>query len=338
MLTVVTGASGFLGAVLVRELLAKGRQVRAVDLERGSALGGLDVEWRSADVLDPSSLDTAFDGAGVVYHLAAVISVTGDPTGRVWATNVGGVRNVARAALKANVRRLIHCSSVHAFDLESAASVDENSSRATAAHLPVYDRSKAAGEAELRSVIESGLDAVIVNPTGVIGPYDFGPSRMGRVFLAMFRRRLPAVIDGSFDWVDVRDAASSMLAAEVKGRSGENYLLPGHHLSLADLAAIAADVTGHRRRLITLPMWFARIWGPLADVVSRRSGDPLWYTRESIHALRFSPTVNGAKAAAELDHDPRPMHETVSDMYEWFKQRGLLGEENGHAYPGFPFN
>jgi dihydroflavonol-4-reductase len=134
MLTVVTGASGFLGAALVRALLAEERQVRAVDLRRGPGLAGLDVEWMPADVLDTSSLEAGFQGAGIVYHLAAVISVTGDPTGQVWAVNVDGPRNVAEAALHAGVHRLVHCSSVHAYDLEAGEhQVTETSPPATAA-------------------------------------------------------------------------------------------------------------------------------------------------------------------------------------------------------------
>ena len=325
MVTVVTGASGFLGAVLVRALLADGRQVRAVDIQRGPGLVGLDVEWMPVDVLDTSALQAAFRGAEIVYHLAAVISVTGDPTGRVWAINVGGVRNVAEAALGAGVRRLVHCSSVHAYDLEAGGpEITETSPRATVPGRPVYDRSKAAGEAAMLEVIDRGLDAVIVNPTGVIGPYDFAPSRMGLVFLAMFRRRLPALIDGGFDWVDVRDVVSALVTAEAQGRRGENYLLPGHHLSLPELAAVVENVTGVRKPTFTVPMWFARLWSPLADKVSRRTANPLWYTSESLHALRFHPPVSGAKAGVELGHRPRPVDETVRDIHDWFTEQGLL--------------
>ncbi len=324
MLTVVTGASGFLGGALVRTLLEEGRRVRCVDLRRGAGLDGLNVEWVPADLLDESSIAAAFDEAEIVYHLAAMISVTGDPSGRVWATNVDGVRNVAEAALSAGVSRLVHCSSVHAYDLEAVERVTEESPRATAAGLPVYDRSKAAGEAALRQVMNRGLDAVIVNPTGVIGPPDFTRSLMNRVLLAMFQRRLPALVDGGFDWVDVRDVASSMVAAETKGRIGENYLLPGHHRSLRELSAIAEQVSGVPKPAVTVPVWFARAWSPLADVVSRRNGNSLWPTSESLHALRFNPAVSGTKAKTELGHHPRPIEETVRDIHKWAVDHGLL--------------
>lgn len=325
MVTVVTGASGFVGGVLVRALIGQGRRVRAVDTQRGPALADLDVDWAEADMLDRSSLREVLQDADVVFHLAAVISVTGDPTGRVWAVNVGGVQNVAEAALAAGVRRFVHCSSVHAFNLRADVDqITETGPRATDPLLPVYDRSKAAGEAALRRVIDAGLNAVIVNPTGIIGPMDFAPSRMGGVLLALFRRRLPAVVAGGFDWVDVRDVVTSMLAAEARGRTGENYLLPGHNLSLAALAEIAEEVAGRRRPSFTLPMWFARLWSPLANAVSRRTQSPLWYTSESMHALRFNPPVSGARADQELGHHSRPIRDTIADTYEWFASRGRI--------------
>lgn len=326
MLTVVTGASGFLGGVLVRKLLAEGRHVRCVDLRCGPGLDDLDIEWMPADVLNRSSLTAAFDGAGVVYHLAAVISVTGDPSGRVWATNVDGVANTAKAALATGVERLVHCSSVHAYDLEAVERVTEESPRAILSSLPTYDRSKAAGEATLRKFIDRGLDAVIVNPTGVVGPPDFTGSRMNSVLLALFQGRLPALVAGGFDWVDARDVASTMLAAERNGRCGENYLLPGHRRSIQELAAVAEEVSGQPKPALTVPMWLARMGSPVANVIERQTGNPLLATSEALHALRFSPTVSGAKAQTELGHRPRPIETTVSDVHQWACEQGFLDD------------
>jgi len=290
MVTVVTGASGFLGSVVVRDLLATGRQVRAVDLHRGPALDGLDVEWVQADVTDPSTLEPAFREATVVYHLAAMISVTGDPTGRVRAVNVDGVRNASQAALTAGVSRFVHCSSVHAFDLETTEEpINEQSARATNPALPAYDRSKAAGEAALRQVIEQGLDATIVNPTGIIGPFDFAPSRMGQVFLALAQRRLPAVIDAGFDWVDVRDVSAAALSAETRGRTGENYLLPAHHVSLTQIAGISEEITATPAPRWKFPMRLGALVhirvAPRSPVLSRR------LRGQGCHRVGPSPTA-----------------------------------------------
>ncbi len=317
MPTVVTGASGFLGSILTRALVARGRRVRALDLNRGVGLESLDLEWVEGDVLDRVGLAAALEGADVVYHLAGVISITGDPTGRVWATNVDGVRNVAEAALEAGVRRFVHCSSIHAYDIASVRVIDEDSPRSTSPRLPVYDRSKAAGEAALREIVEQGLDAVVCNPTAIIGPGDFTGSRMNTVLGTLFRRRLPALVGGGFDWVDVRDVADSMIAAEEKGRTGENYLLAGHPLSVRDLAGVVENVTGAHAPSVTVPLWFAGLWSPIADVLSLQTGSPLWYTTESLNALRSYPIVSRDKAARELLHRPRPIEDTIADLYRW---------------------
>ena len=324
MVAVVTGASGFLGSVLVSQLLDAGRSVRGVDL--APRPDGLDIDWVRADVGDREALRRAFAGADTVFHLAALISVTGDPGGRVWATNVDGAATSAAAAIDAGVGRFVHCSSVHAFDLEAVDHIDEASPRAVAPHLPVYDRSKAAGERAVQAAVERGLDAVIVNPTGVIGPFDFERSRMSRVFLALMRRRLPALVHGGFDWVDVRDVARSLLAAEERGTSGEGYLLPGKHASLGELADCVAEVSGTPAPPITVPIWLAKAGSPFATFMSRTTGSPLWSTSESLHALEFSPPVSGRKASAELGHVARPLRETIVDIHSESIRQGLLGK------------
>lgn len=324
MITAVTGATGHVGANLVRALLDDGRRVRAINRTQGPALDGLDIEFVAVDVLDALALRRAFAGVDVVYHLAALISVAGDPDGSVRATNVDGVRNVANAALDAGVRRLVHCSSIHAFDLDRAGIVTEDSPRSRAARLPPYDRSKAEGEDELRRAVDRGLDAVITNLTAVLGPYDFGPSRMGAVLLALARRRLPALVEGGFDWVDARDVCTGMIAAESKGRTGENYLLAGHRVPIVELAALAEAATGVRAPRLVAPMWLAQATAPAGLWWARlRGSDPL-FTPESLHALRKDPVVSTAKAAEELGYEARPLGDTVADTYAWFRTRGLL--------------
>jgi dihydroflavonol-4-reductase len=320
---VVTGAAGHLGGNLVRQLLASGQTVRAVDVRRTAALEGLEVEWRQADLRDPSSIGTAFEGADAVYHLAAVISIAGDPTGRVWSTNVDAVGNVAEAALQSGVRRMVHCSSVHAFDIErSGLSLDEDSPRSLRRRLPVYDRSKAAGEARLRESMEKGLDAVIVNPTGLIGPYDFEPSRMGSFFLALRQRSLRAVVAGAFDWVDVRDVAAALAAASAHGRSGASYLVPGHRLSLHALSRLAARVTGAQVPRLVVPMTVARLGAGAVSALRKSVDSSRLLTAEGLHALRSCPFVVSRRAELELDHHARPAEQTIADIYRWFDLAG----------------
>ena len=323
---VVTGASGHLGANVVRALIATGEKVRAVDVRLGAALDGLDVEFVQGDVLDPSTLETALSGAEFVLHLAARISIAGDPDGSVRRVNVEGVRHVAEAALAAGVRRLVHCSSLHAYDVGATRGpVRENGLRATGGGLPAYDRSKAAGEEELRRVIDRGLDAVILNPSGMFGPVDPEPSRMGRVLLAMFRGRMPVTVKGAFDWVDVRDVAAALIAAAERGRSGENYLVGGHRATVTELGRLAAGVSGRRPPRLEVPLAPVRLGAVAAVRVAgpRRAGR-LLLTPESLHALETDPVVDYSKAVAELGYRPRPLAETVADLHASFVADGRL--------------
>jgi dihydroflavonol-4-reductase len=320
----VTGASGHVGGNLVRELLRRGRNVRVLVHRNEGGLTGLEVERFRGDVWQPDSLRPAFAGVDVLYHLAAVISIDGD-RGVVRRTNVEGVRNVMAAALESRVRRVVHMSSVHALMQEPLdAPIDESRARVALPGYPAYDRSKAEGEAQVRVAIQAGLDAVLVNPTGIIGPCDYTPSRMGRVFLDLYQGRLPALIEGGFDWVDVRDVVAGALAAEERGRTGENYLLSGHWHSIVELAAMARQVTGVRAPSFACPMWLARMGAPFVAAYARFMGQEPLFTPESLHALRANRCISREKAGRELGYAARPARETVADVYAWFLAEGVL--------------
>jgi dihydroflavonol-4-reductase len=335
MTTVVTGASGHVGGNLVRALLDRGAKVRAVVRDQEVGLGGLrglDVERVVADVRDEASLARAFAGAEVVIHLAAVISITGDHGGLVTDTNVRGVRNVASAARAAGVRRMVHTSSIHAFKIaERSRTIDEASPRAAPPESGAYDLSKAAGEAELRAVIAAGLDAVVVNPTGIVGPNDFGPSRMGRVLLQLAQRRLPSLVEGGFDFVDVRDVVSGILAALERGRTGENYILGGHWHSFNELAAMVTAATGAPPPPFTTPTWMVKLGLPFVAAHGRLVGQEPLYTRESLAAAAACRQISHRKAEVELGHRPRPLAETVRDTCAWFESTGALSPRRGRA-------
>ena len=323
---VVTGASGHLGVNVVRALVAAGEAVRAVDVRSGAGLAGVPAEFVQCDVLDAAALKDAFAGAEVVIHLAAKISIAGDPDGSVRRVNVDGVRNVAEAALAAGVRRLVHCSSLHAYDVGAIhGPVRENGPRAVDSALPAYDRSKAAGEDELRRVIDRGLDGVILNPSGMFGPVDPEPSRMGRVLLAMFKGRMPITVSGAFDWVDVRDVASAAIAAADRGGRGENYLVGGHRASVTELGRLAAEVTGRRPPWLVVPLRPVHVAAMAAvQIAGPGRAGRLLLTPESLHALETDPIVDCSKAIAELAYRPRPLAETVADLHATFVAEGRV--------------
>lgn len=323
----ITGATGHVGSNLVRQLLERGDTVRALTRNPDPVeLHGLPIEKVAGDVSSGQGLPELLDGADLVFHLAAQISIVGPMNGLVHRVNVEGARNVADAALKAGVQRMVHCCSVHVFEPEPFHEpTNEARSRVQRGMAPAYDVSKAEGEAAVREAVAKGLDAVIVHPSGVMGPFDFKPSRMGHVLLKLYRRRLPALLAGGFDWVDARDVSAGMLAAAERGKTGESYLLTGHYRTVAQIADVAQGITGVPRPRIVCPKWVADIGAPFMDLAAwaMRGGEPL-YTSESLMPLMLRMAYDRSKSERELGYVARPFEETVRDAYAWMLARGVI--------------
>ena len=323
MITAVTGASGHLGGNLVRALIAEGRAVRALVHRDAQALAGLHVELVKGDLSDPGSLDGLMRGVDAVFHLAGRISIAGSEAGLVERTNIEGTRNIIDACLRNGVRRLVHCSSIHAFADKPEGVLDETHHLALAGGA-AYDRSKAMGQSEVLQAVKRGLDAVIINPTAVIGPFDFAPSRMGRVLLGIARGSLPLLIDGGYDWVDARDVAAGAIAAEKRGRRGESYLLSGHWVHLRDVSAEISTVIGRRTPGGAAPLWLAMPASYAALAWGRMLGKSPLFTPTAIRTLRSHRSISHEKASAELGYAPRPFTDTIRDTLEWFRAAGKL--------------
>ena len=327
---VITGASGRIGGVLARALADRygPGQIRAIHRERRGTAADLDIAWVNGDILDKESLIAAFKGAEAVFHLAALVSIDAVRPQEFHRTNVEGTRNVVEAALACGVRRLVHVSSIHAYDqrpLDEA--LDESRGPADGPRHGPYDRSKAAGEAEVRRGIDRGLDAVILNPTSVIGPCDGGPSPMGQVFLDLYHRRIPALVAGGYDWVDVRDVVSAAMAAETQARCGENYLVSGHWHTVRELAELSQQATGVPAPRLQFPLFAARLWAPCQVLLDRSRGRRPLYTPVSVRVMADgNRRISSAKAQAELGFQPRSLAESVRDTYRWFDEHGMLGE------------
>jgi dihydroflavonol-4-reductase len=323
----VTGATGHVGGNLVRALHAQGRPVRAFVLPGDplSTLEGLGVEYVTGDLGDRASLVRAFDGAEVVYHLAGYISIMPGEEELLRAVNVDGVRNVVAACLDRRVKRLVHFSSIHALSPHpSERPIDETQPPASGDGVPPYDRSKAAGELEVAEGVARGLDAVVVNPTGIIGPVDYRPSRMGRFFLSLCQRSLPGTVRGGFNWVDVRDVVTGAMAAEERGRTGERYILGGHWASLQDLALLVEQTIGTPPPFLDAPLGLATLIAPVASRWALWRRTEALFTPFSLHALRSHQRISWAKAAHEFGYGARPVRETVEAIIAWFRSAGLL--------------
>lgn len=323
----VTGASGHLGGNLVRALLGQGRKVRALVHRQTRALDGLQVETVRGDLLDRDSLQSACEGMRTVFHLAATVSAGWQRPARMHEVNVRGTENVAQACLTSGAR-MVHFSSVQALCLPAeGAPLDENCDLVEAGTQGrgIYDLTKAAAERAVLAAVASGLNATILNPTAVLGPFDFQPSPMGQVLRSLGLGKMPALVSGGYcDFVDARDVASAALVAEGTGRRGERYLLSGVRLSIVDLAKQWAAATGQRAPRLAFPMGIVRAAAPFAAMYARlRRRRPL-LTGESLRILRTQPTVSRHKAQAELGFAPRPLEETLRDTFEWMKQQGWL--------------
>lgn len=322
MTTVVTGASGFLGGNLVRALLAEGRKVRVLIHKNTRSLEGLDVERCTGDLRDPDSLKKAFRGTSVVYHAAAKIAVTRFGRKSIFETNALGTANVARACLDSGVSRLVAFSSCHALSehpLDRPVTEQNGLCRSDERPLP-YSSSKAAAECEILSAVEKGLDAVILNPTALVGPHDYEPSQIGEAVLDLARGRYPAMVEGAYDFVDVRDVAATALRAERIGRRGERYLVSGRRLTLNELAEEVAVASGTPPPSWTCPMWLARGAAPFSTVWGTLTGRRPKFTGASLQVLRGNSRFDGSKARAELDHRPRPIRATLEDTVAWYRE------------------
>ncbi|MFI9404598.1 NAD-dependent epimerase/dehydratase family protein [Nocardia sp. NPDC052316] len=319
MKVAVTGAAGYLGTNLLRLLVARGHEVTAIDRVVPPTAGEPNVTWVSGNVLDPASMRETLHGAEVVYHLVAVVTLA-EKNDLAWKVNTEGVRVVAEAALAAGARRMVHTSSIHAFNQYTCGGrIDESAPRSTDPTLPVYDRSKWTGEVALRKVIDQGLDAVLCNPTGVFGPLDYSKplSRINRTLRDAAQGRIPAMIGGGFDLVDVRDVAQGLVLAAERGRTGENYLLGGEMISMLDLCRLAATHGGKRGpRFAISPKLVGAAIPLLAPIGKAFKSDIV--SKAALGALISAPVVDHGKAERELGYRPRSTDETVRDLVAFF--------------------
>jgi dihydroflavonol-4-reductase len=316
----VTGASGLLGGNLIRELLTHGQRVRALIHQDRRAVSGLDVEVVSADLNDSDSLERAFGGVEVVYHLASLISLRMDSWEDVYRVNVLGTRNVVDACLRCGVKRLVHVSSTHSRQVEPFDQVfDEDRPLVSDPSLPPYDRSKALGEIEVQKGLERGLDAVIIIPSGILGPYDYRPSFVGESLQLMQRGGLPALTTGGYNWVDARDVASGAICAADTAHSGSRYILSGHWHSIYDVAMMAAKISGTRAPQLVIPLRLAELALPLMEKLATIRGSQPLFTHAMLSALKSNRNVSHANATRDLGYAPRPFLETLTDTLNWFQ-------------------
>ena len=326
MRTLVTGATGYLGAELVRELRQRDREVRALVRSPAAAarLDGTGAETVEGDVLDVASIDRALDGVARVFHLAGIVGHRASDEPRMRAVNVEGARNVLAACTRAGVERVVFTSSVAAIGPaggpghprdEGAWLLDGDDGRGDFR----YGRTKAAGEQAALEAAAGGLDVVVTNPGFAVGPGDVHRVSSWPVE-EYLRGRLRFTVDGGLSYVDARDIAVGHLLAEEHGRSGERYILTNDagNLSHRDFFALVGRVTGRPRRQLHLSA------GMLRPVL--RAGSalrvPLPLDDQELASSSHWWYYTAAKARAELGFTVRPIADTIRDTAEWLRADG----------------
>ncbi|MCD6551196.1 NAD-dependent epimerase/dehydratase family protein [Thermotoga sp.] len=317
----VTGATGHIGNVLVRILVHQGKRVRAMVLPNDdlTLLKELDVEIVKGDVRDEESVAKAAKGVDLIYHLAAVISITPWKRKLLYEVNVKGTENVLKEAIKNNAR-MIYVSSVHAFaEPKAGAIIDERTPIDPKRTTGSYGKTKAIATLKVLEAARKGADVVIACPTGVIGPYDYKLSEMGRVILKFLGGKLKICIDGSFDFVDVRDVVDGLIKLSERGRKGEVYILGNRSVTMRKLMTILEEVSGVPAPKIYLPLHMAWIVSGVSTVFSALRNRETIFTPYAIYTLTRNYAFSHERAEKKLGYHPRPLEETLEDTVKWFR-------------------
>ncbi len=319
---IVTGAAGHLGSTIIRKLIELDYEVSGLLLPGETPkVIGKNITYHIGDVCDINSLQKLFqeDENKEIYliHTAALISIANKIPPKVHEVNVGGVKNILKLCEEKNVKKLVYVCSVHAIpELPKGQIMKEPDSFSPELVNGGYAKTKAEAAQAVLDATKKGLNAVIVLPSGIIGPYDDGGNHLIQMISEYMHGKLPACVIGGYDFVDVRDVALGCILAAEYGKSGQSYILSGTNLKLKDLLKIAGKYCD-RKPIPAIPIWSAKLVVPFVSVYSHiRDKRPL-YTSYSLTTLSGNSLFSNDKAKQELHYTVRDIEETVRDMVEW---------------------
>ncbi len=329
MTSLVTGATGFVGAAVVRRLQERGETVRVFvrpSSNRGN-INNLPMEIAEGDLRDPHTLPPALEGCRSLYHVAADYRLwTPDPE-VMYAANVDGTRNLIRSATAAGVARIVYTSSVAVLGRTADGSpADEETPVTIDDMIGHYKRSKFLAEEAVRKLVaEESAPVVIVNPSTPIGPRDIKPTPTGRVIVEAAAGRMPAYVDTGLNIVHVDDVAEGHLLAHDRGRIGERYVLGGKDMTLAEILGEIAGIVGRPAPKIRLPHNLILPVAVLAEAWARlfKIGEP-FVTIDGVRMAKKKMYFSSAKAQAELGFGHRPAQHALRDAVAWFEDNGYL--------------
>lgn len=329
MRALVTGATGFIGANLVRTLIEKGVRVRALVRPHSNRknLEGLDVEIAVGDVRDRGSLERAVEGCELVFHAAALYSFWVKPRSLIYEVNVEGTRNLLEAALKAGVERVVYTSSIAALGRRSDGKpADEETSVDPQKLKGDYRRSKYFAEQVALEFARKQLPVVIVNPSFPVGPYDIKPTPSGRVIVDFLNRKMPAYVETGLNVVDVEDVALGHWLALEKGSVGERYILGGENLTMREFLNTLSEITGLPAPRLRLPLGLLLPISYANQALALMLGYTPRLTPETVHLAKEPEFFDPGKAVRELGFPQTPAKEALRKAVRWF-------QENGYATP-----
>jgi nucleoside-diphosphate-sugar epimerase len=327
----LTGATGHLGANLVRRLLDDGESVRVLVRpgRDNGALEGLDVERAEGDLRDADAVDRAVRGCERIHHCAALVSTIQGNTAHkrdVFDTNVRGTLHILEAAARQGVDKVVVSGSLSATGHEDGrASHEDMPFYPFDRHLP-YGFTKHLVEHQCLRAHADGLNVVVATSCAILGPHDYVPSRMGRVLIDVAHRKLRAYVPGGFEFVSTRDIAEGHVLAMQKGRSGQKYIIGTAYSSVDDLLDLFARVTGQAKPRLRLP---APVMGAIAEVADKTwfrafPNQPRRFTPAAVRLLSLRRRADHAKAREELGFQPTPLEDAVRAAYDDFVRRGVI--------------
>ena len=334
----ITGIGGHLGNTVARELLSAGETVRGFALpnEDVTMLYGDAVSIVRGDVRDKQSMEPLFYGLKAddeVYfiHCAGIVSVASKYDQRVVDVNVRGTENVVSLCKEHNVKKLVYISSVHALpELPHGNVIHEVEGFQSEAVSGLYAKTKAAATQIVLDAAHAGLDATIIHPTGIIGPNDYGHGHLTQMVINYLNGSLTACVEGGYDFVDVRDVASGVIAATEKGKKGECYILSNRYIPVRELLGTLARVTGGKKINTVLPLWFAKFTAPLAELYYKIRHESPLFTRYTLYTLTSNARFTYEKARRDLGYKPRDISATVKDTVAFLtkERKNLFRKRN----------
>lgn len=327
-LYLVTGAAGHLGGVITKKLLDQGKEVRALVLPKEKHLPDRACIYYG-DITDRKTIRACFSNLGgrqlVVIQCAGIVSITSKYNKEVYDVNVLGTKNIVDLCVEYGVSKLVYVSSVHAIPEKPRGEVIEEISEFNPDRvIGLYAKTKAEANAYVLEAADLGLNASVVHPSGITGPYDRGRGHLTTLVIDYYKGRLTSGIRGGYDFVDVRDVAMGTISACEKGRGGECYIFSNRYFEVGEILDLLYEITGKRKIRSYLPFWFVRLTAPIAELYYRILKQPPLFTSYSLYTLKSNALFSHGKANEELGYKTRDMKETLEDTVAWLKEQARI--------------